>query len=150
MRALLQRVDHASVRVEDETVGKIGSGLVVFLGIEPADETADRDWIIRKLTGLKLFEDQDGRMNQNLLDHNGQILLISQFTLHASTKKGTRPSFHRAAPPAQAQELYEDFLSTLESTLPGKVQSGIFAAHMDVSLQNNGPITMMLDSKSPE
>lgn len=150
MRALIQRVSHAEVTVMQKSLGAINQGLLLFLGIAPDDTEDDIKWLIRKITQMKIFEDSEGRMNLNLIDIAGEVLAISQFTLHVSTKKGNRPSFHRAAPPKIAETLYLDFLKELESVMPGKVQSGEFGAEMQVSLTNDGPVTIILDSKNPE
>lgn len=150
MRAIIQRVKRAAVLVEGETVGEIKGGLVVFLSIEAADEVSDEAWLLRKITQLKLFTGEDGKLSKSLLGVCGELLLISQFTLHASTKKGTRPSFHRSAPPEMAKEKYESFCKAAEALLPCKVQTGVFSAHMEVSLINDGPVTLILDSKAPE
>ena len=151
MRAILQRVQHASVSVNQEVVGEISSGLLIFLGIEPSDQPKDQDWLLRKITQLKIFEGADGRMSENLLSTNGSLLIVSQFTLHASTKKGTRPSFHRSAPPAYAEECYLSFIEAARQILPSEqVQAGVFGADMQVSLLNDGPVTLILDSQNPE
>ena len=136
MRAIVQRVQSAQVVVEGQTVGQIRQGLLVFLGIESADEASDQEWLLRKVTQLKVFEGGDGRMSESLLSSGGELLVVSQFTLHASTKKGTRPSFHRSAPPVKARQVYEAFLEAARMLLPDKVQSGVFGTHMDVSLMN--------------
>lgn len=150
MRALIQRVSHAEVTVQQKPIGVINQGLLVFLGIAPEDTEADIKWLIRKITQMKIFEDSEERMNLNLIDIAGEVLAISQFTLHASTKKGNRPSFHRAAPPQLAEQLYSEFLKELESVIPQRVQAGEFGADMQISLTNDGPVTIMLDSKHPE
>jgi len=150
MRAVIQRVKDASVTVEEKIIGKIQAGYLILLGIESEDTPEDQDWLIKKITTLKLFSDTEGRMSKNLLDINGELLIISQFTLHASIKKGTRPSFHRSAPPQFAEERYNSFCEKVRNLLPEKVQTGEFGAHMDIALLNDGPVTLFLDSKRPE
>ena len=150
MRAIVQRVQQVHVTVDETVVGQIQQGLLVFLGIEETDGKEDQEWLLRKITQLKIFESADGRMSESLLSADGELLVISQFTLHASTKKGTRPSFHRSAPPKIAEEIYEAFLTAAKELVPDKVHSGTFGAHMDVSLINDGPVTLILDSKNPE
>ena len=150
MRVLLQRVSQAAVNVGGEVVGQIGQGLLVLVGIEADDTPSDIDWLCRKIVALRIFNDDAGLMNRSVLDIGGQILAISQFTLHASTKKGTRPSYSRAARPDFAQPMYHAFLETLSTALGKPVQQGIFGADMQVSLVNDGPVTIWLDSKTPE
>ena len=150
MRVLLQRVSEAAVRVDGAVVGQIGPGLLALVGIEAADTPADIDWLCRKIVALRIFNDDAGLMNRSLLDTGGNILAISQFTLHASTKKGTRPSYSRAARPDFAQPMYHAFLANLSAALGKTVQQGIFGADMQVSLINDGPVTIWLDSKAPE
>ena len=150
MRVLLQRVSQAAVNVEGEVVGQIGQGLLALVGIEADDTPSDIDWLCRKIVALRIFNDDAGLMNRSVLDIGGQILAISQFTLHASTKKGTRPSYSRAARPDFAQPMYHAFLEALSTELGKPVQQGIFGADMQVSLVNDGPVTIWLDSKSPE
>ena len=150
MRVLLQRVSQAAVNVGGEVVGQIGQGLLVLVGIEADDTPSDIDWLCRKIVALRIFNDDAGLMNRSVLDIGGQILAISQFTLHASTRKGSRPSYSRAARPDFAQPMYHAFLANLSSTLGKTVQQGIFGADMQVSLTNDGPVTIWLDSKAPE
>ncbi|MFO1386756.1 MAG: D-aminoacyl-tRNA deacylase [Chitinivorax sp.] len=150
MRVLLQRVSQAAVNVEGEVVGQIGQGLLALVGIEADDTPADIDWLCRKIVALRIFNDDAGKMNRSVLDIDGNILAISQFTLHASTKKGTRPSYSRAARPDFAQPMYHAFLEALSTALGKPVQQGIFGADMQVSLVNDGPVTIWLDSKAPE
>ena len=150
MRVLLQRVSQAAVNVGGEVVGQIGQGLLVLVGIEADDTPSDIDWLCRKIVALRIFNDDAGLMNRSVLDIGGQILAISQFTLHASTKKGTRPSYSRAARPDFAQPMYHAFLETLCTALGKPVQQGIFGADMKISLVNDGPVTIWLDSKNPE
>ena len=149
MRVLLQRVSHASVEVDEQIVGKIDQGFLVFLGIEEDDDQVDIDYLVKKISGMRVFADNEGKMNLDIKQKEGKILCVSQFTLHASTRKGNRPSFIRAASPEKAEELYQNFLKTLrEQGL--EVESGIFGAHMKVDLLNDGPVTIWLDSKEKE
>jgi D-tyrosyl-tRNA(Tyr) deacylase len=150
MRALIQRVAHASVSVEGDVKGAIDKGLLVFVGIEPSDNVEDIQWISRKIVQLRIFDDADGVMNLSLKDIAGGILLISQFTLHASIKKGNRPGYIGAARPEVAIPLYKQMISQLESDLGQKIESGVFGADMKVSLLNDGPVTIWMDSKNPE
>ena len=147
MIAVIQRTSEAKVDIEDKIVGKIGCGLLVLLGIEELDSIEDIDWLARKIVNLRIFDDEDGVMNHSVTDVKGDILLVSQFTLHASTKKGNRPSYIKAAKPDTAIPLYEKFKSTLEKNLGRKVQSGEFGAMMQVSLTNDGPVTILIDTK---
>jgi D-tyrosyl-tRNA(Tyr) deacylase len=150
MRLVIQRVKEASVSVNRETVGKIESGLLVLLGIETADTTEDIHWLVGKLVQLRVFSDEGGLMNLSVVDVAGEILLVSQFTLFASTKKGNRPSYIRAARPEQAIPLYQQFIESLESSLGKPVATGIFGADMQVALTNDGPVTIIIDSKNKE
>ncbi|MFM6970639.1 MAG: D-aminoacyl-tRNA deacylase [Sediminibacterium sp.] len=150
MRVVIQRVLEASVVVDEKVVGAIGSGLLVLLGIEDADTNDDVEWLSNKITGLRLFDDADGVMNLSVKDIGGDILLISQFTLLASTKKGNRPSYIKASKPPIAVPLYEQMIATLRIDLGKPVQTGIFGADMKVSLINNGPVTITIDSKNKE
>ncbi len=150
MRAVIQRVSEASVVIKGKVEGEIHSGLLVLLGIESEDSEADIDWMTSKILQMRIFSDAEGKMNESLLDQKGEILVISQFTLHASTKKGNRPSFIKAARPEIAIPLYEAFLKRLEIQIPGKVQKGIFGADMKVKLINDGPVTITIDSKNKE
>jgi D-tyrosyl-tRNA(Tyr) deacylase len=136
--------------VDEKVVGAIGSGLLVLLGIEDADTNDDVEWLSNKITGLRLFDDADGVMNLSVKDIGGDILLISQFTLLASTKKGNRPSYIKASKPPIAVPLYEQMIATLRNDLGKPVQTGIFGADMKVSLINNGPVTITIDSKNKE
>jgi len=146
MRALLQRVSQASVAVEEQTVGKIGPGFLVLLGIGPGDGEAQVKTLTEKIVHLRVFEDDNGKMNRSLLDIRGQVLVVSQFTLYADIRKGRRPSFIEAAPPTIAQPLVEQFKAAI-SAHDIKVEGGIFGAHMEVALVNNGPVTIWLDSE---
>ncbi|MEM9932438.1 MAG: D-aminoacyl-tRNA deacylase [Bacteroidota bacterium] len=150
MRALIQRVSHASVEVEGKTLGSIQQGLLVLLGIAHEDTETDQDWLIRKVLNLRIFSDEEGKMNLSVKDIQGEILLISQFTLFANSKKGNRPSYIRSAPPAISIPMYERFLDELQAQFPGKVASGEFGADMKVSLLNDGPVTILLDSQQQD
>lgn len=148
MRVVLQRVQEAAVVVEGKTLGQIEQGLLLLLGIEAADGPEDIQWLCRKLLGLRVFSDEEGKMNWSVQDVKGGILVISQFTLFANVRKGTRPSFVGAAPPAVAIPLYEQFVQSLEEGLGKPVATGEFGADMKVSLVNDGPVTIWLDSKN--
>lgn len=151
MRALIQRVSRAEVRVQGLVTGSIGHGLLVLLGAEHDDTREDVAWLAAKICSMRIFSDADGKMNLDLQQINGGLLIVSQFTLHASTKKGNRPSFIRAARPEHAEPLYEAFLSACRERLPGQaVGSGVFGAMMEVDLVNDGPVTIWMDSRAPE
>ncbi len=150
MRVVIQRVLEASVVVDEKVVGAINNGLLVLLGIEDADTEEDIHWLSNKIVGLRLFDDAEGVMNLSVKDIEGDILLISQFTLMASTKKGNRPSYIKASKPPIAVPLYEQMIAALTNDLGKKVQTGIFGADMKVSLINNGPVTITIDSKNKE
>ncbi len=150
MRVVIQRVLEASVVVDEKVVGAIGNGLLVLLGIEDADNLEDITWLSNKITGLRLFDDTEGVMNLSVKDIGGDILLISQFTLLASTKKGNRPSYIKASKPPIAMPLYEQMILALSNDLGKPLQTGIFGADMKVSLINNGPVTINIDSKNKE
>ena len=150
MRVVIQRVLEASVVVDEKVVGSIQNGLLVLLGIEDADTEEDIHWLSNKIVGLRLFDDAEGVMNLSVKDIGGDILLISQFTLMASTKKGNRPSYIKASKPPIAVTLYEQMIATLSTDLGKAVQTGIFGADMKVSLLNNGPVTITIDSKNKE
>jgi D-tyrosyl-tRNA(Tyr) deacylase len=147
MRVVIQRVSEAAVKISGESVGEIQHGFLILLGIETEDGTSDADYLIQKVSQMRVFSDVDGKMNLNIQEVDGSVLVVSQFTLHASTKKGNRPSFIRAARPEQAIPLYEYFLQQLQTLLPGKISSGKFGADMKVSLINDGPVTIIMDSK---
>jgi D-tyrosyl-tRNA(Tyr) deacylase len=147
MRIVIQRVREASVKINDEIVGEIQQGLLVLLGIEHVDSELDADYLIQKLIHLRIFGDDEGKMNLSVSDISGSLLIVSQFTLFADTKKGNRPSFIRSARPEQAIPLYEYFLSKLKKTFSGKIEKGIFGGDMQVELINDGPVTIILDSK---
>jgi len=150
MRAVIQRVSEASVVIEGTLSGSIGHGLVVLLAVEETDGPEDIEWLSGKIVRLRIFDDAAGLMNRSVLDVQGEILLVSQFTLFASTKKGNRPSFSRSARPEIAITIYEQFIARLSQDLGRPVQTGRFGAHMLVSLANHGPVTIIIDSKSPE
>lgn len=150
MRAVLQRVSEASCSVEGEITGAISGGFLVLLGVEDTDTTEDMQWLAQKITGMRVFGDENGLMNKALADVDGSILLISQFTLFAQTKKGNRPSFIRAARPDKAIPLYEQMITVLEGLTGKKVQTGIFGADMKVSLVNDGPVTIVMDTKDKD
>jgi D-tyrosyl-tRNA(Tyr) deacylase len=150
MRVVIQRVLEASVVVDEKAVGAIKNGLLVLLGIEDADTEEDIKWLSNKIVGLRLFDDAAGVMNLSIKDMGGDILLISQFTLMASTKKGNRPSYIKASKPPIAVPLYEQMIATLCNDLGKPIQTGIFGADMKVSLINNGPVTITIDSKNKE
>jgi len=150
MRAVIQRVSSASVTIEGEVAGRIEAGLLVLLGIEEADTAEDIEWLAAKMVNLRLFVDETGALNRNVLESGGGILLISQFTLFASTKKGTKPSWHRAAKPAVAIPLYEAMVAELTAALGRPVATGRFGAMMQVALVNDGPVTLLLDTKARE
>lgn len=150
MRVVIQRVSEASVKIEGIVHGAIDAGQLILLGIEQEDQEEDADWLVSKICGLRIFSDEEGKMNLSFNDCNGRFLVISQFTLHASTKKGNRPSYIRSARPEQAVPLYEYFLCKLENESNTKVERGIFGADMKVSLINDGPVTILIDSKNRE
>ncbi|RPA68165.1 D-tyrosyl-tRNA(Tyr) deacylase [Cyclobacteriaceae bacterium YHN15] len=148
MIAVIQRVSESSVKIEGEIKGAIGLGLLVLLGIEDADNQEDIEWLSKKIINLRIFPDDLGVMNRSILDAQGDILLISQFTLHASIKKGNRPSYIKAAKPDYAIPMYEQFIKRLEAELGKKIQTGEFGADMKVLLVNDGPVTIIIDSKN--
>ena len=148
MRALVQRVREASVHVDRQPVGEIGPGLLVLLGVREGDTQREADWIADKIAALRVFPDEDGRMNRSVRDASGEVLVVSQFTLYGSLKKGTRPSFSQAAAPDHAEALYEHIVSRLAETLGREVPTGRFGAYMDVRLVNDGPVTLMLEREA--
>ena len=150
MRIVIQKVTGASVAVEKKTVVTIGKGLLVLLGIEDADTDDDIDWLVKKMVQLRIFDDENGVMNLSVQDIDGDVLIVSQFTLHASTKKGNRPSYIRASKPEFAVPKYEKFILRTEENLGKKVGTGIFGAMMEVSLVNDGPVTIIIDSKQKD
>ncbi len=150
MRALLQRVSQASVTVDGKVQNVIGKGLLIFLGVEPEDTEADANWLSSKIAKMRLFPDSEGVMNDSIMDAQGEFLVISQFTLHASVKKGNRPSYYKAARPSHAEPMYEHFMEQLWMDSGLVVKSGTFGADMKVALINDGPITIWMDSKNKE
>ncbi len=150
MRIVIQRVTQASVNIENKEYSGIGSGLLVFLGIEESDSKEEIEWLCGKVSRLRVFDDAEGIMNLSVQDAGGEILLISQFTLHASTRKGNRPSYIRAARPEIAIPLYEEFAKALSRSVGKDVKTGVFGAMMQVSLVNDGPVTIIIDSKNRE
>jgi D-aminoacyl-tRNA deacylase len=150
MRAVIQRVTQASCTVDGEVTGKIGLGFLVLLGIEDADTSEDLQWLAQKICGLRVFGDENGLMNKALADVEGNILLISQFTLFAQTKKGNRPSFLRAAKPDKAIPMYEEMIKVLSAITGKKIAMGIFGADMKISLTNDGPVTIIMDTKDKD
>lgn len=150
MRVILQRVSEAAVSVDEEIVGEIGPGLILFVGIEDEDTDEDIEWICNKVAKMRIFSDEEGKMNFSVKDVDGGILAVSQFTLHASVKKGNRPSFMAAARPEYAIPMYEKFVKILEITSGRTVETGEFGADMQVRLINDGPVTIFIDSKNRE
>lgn len=150
MRVVVQRVKEASVTVDGAVISKIGTGYLILLGIENADTTEDIEWLCGKVARLRIFDDEQSAMNLSILDIDGEVIVVSQFTLHASTKKGNRPSFLKAARPEVAIPLYEKFVAQLSSVLGKTVQTGEFGAMMDVALINDGPVTVSIDTKVRE
>jgi D-tyrosyl-tRNA(Tyr) deacylase len=147
MRAVIQRVSHAEVVVDQQTVGAIQHGLLILLGIENGDESSDADYLVQKITQMRIFNDEQGKMNRSVIDTSGECLVVSQFTLHADTRKGNRPSFLLAARPEQAIPLYEYFIQQMNQILSKPCATGIFGADMKVTLLNDGPVTIIIDSK---
>ena len=150
MRLVIQRVSEAAVHISDECVGEIAHGFLLLLGIETEDDRSDADYLIQKVSQMRVFSDADGKMNLNIQEVDGSVLVVSQFTLHASTKKGNRPSYIRAARPEQAIPLYETLIAELSSALGKPIATGIFGADMKVSLLNDGPVTIWMDSQNKE
>ena len=150
MRVVIQRVTRASVKVDHQIVGQIGHGLLVLVGIEDADNEDDTNWISNKIVNMRIFNDEAGVMNKSVKEEQGSILLISQFTLHASTKKGNRPSYIKASKGPQAIPLYESLKTKLEEDLGKKIEQGKFGADMKVELLNDGPVSIVMDSKNKE
>lgn len=147
MRVVVQRVSEARVVIDGVVAGQIGRGVLVLVGVEAGDSTGDAEWLAAKIVALRIFPDDEGKMNRSVVDVAGEALVVSQFTLHASTKKGTRPSFVRAAPPEEAVPRYERFLAEVERGLGRPVARGVFAADMQVALVNDGPVTILIDSR---
>ena len=150
MRVVIQRVKQASVSVQGVKISEIQKGLLILLGVETQDTQQDIDWLVAKVAKLRIFEDLDGAMNVSLQDLQADVIVVSQFTLHASTKKGNRPSFIKAAKPEVAIPIYQGFVEGLEKQLDKKVQTGQFGAMMDVALVNDGPVTITIDTKNKE
>jgi D-tyrosyl-tRNA(Tyr) deacylase len=150
MRIVIQKVSKASVTVENQLISSIGKGLLVLVGIEDADTDEDIDWLVKKILQLRIFEDENGVMNLSVQDVEGDIIIVSQFTLHANTKKGNRPSYIRAAKPEFAIPIYEKVIQKTETLLGKKVGTGVFGAMMDVELINDGPVTIIIDSKQKD
>ena len=150
MRVVVQKVKNAAVKVNNQLVDEIKNGLVVLAGYEPSDSQEDISWMVKKIIKMRIFDDSENRLNFSLLDVNGEILLISQFTLHASIKKGNRPSYIKAADSKKAKLMYDQTISEFETVLKRKISTGKFGANMDVSLVNNGPVTIIIDSKKKE
>jgi D-tyrosyl-tRNA(Tyr) deacylase len=150
MKAVIQRVSQSSVKVNGKTLGQTSLGLLILLGIEEVDNRTDAEWLAKKVIGLRIFSDEHGKMNLNIEAARGELLVISQFTLHASTKKGTRPSFIKAARPEQAIPLYEAFIEECEKMIGKSVARGRFGADMQVELINDGPVTITIDTQNKE
>tara|TARA_R110000782_G_scaffold239477_1_gene325894 strand:- start:543 stop:998 length:456 start_codon:yes stop_codon:yes gene_type:complete len=150
MRVVIQRVTKASVTVDEKQISAIESGLLILVGIENLDSQEDIDWLSNKIVNLRIFNDDQGVMNNSLLENNGDVIVVSQFTLHASTKKGNRPSYINAARPETAVPIYEAFVKALELKLGKKVGTGVFGADMKVALLNDGPVTIVIDTKNKE
>ena len=150
MKVVIQRVSAAAVEVENSTIGEIKQGLLLLIGIEESDEQEDIDWLCRKTCNMRIFSDENGNMNLSVKDVGGDILVVSQFTLHASTKKGNRPSFIKSAKPEISKPLYEEFKIQVAYELAKPIYCGEFGADMKISLQNDGPVTIFLDSKNKE
>lgn len=150
MRVVIQRVTQASVTIEGKVCGAVENGFMILVGIEESDNETDIEWLSKKIVNLRVFDDDNGVMNRSILDIDGNILLISQFTLHAMVAKGNRPSYIRAAKPEISIPIYEKFIESLEEHLGKKIEHGVFGADMKVSLVNNGPVTILIDSKRRE
>lgn len=150
MRAVIQRVSSASVEINKTVKSKIGVGFLILLGITDTDSSEDIEWLCGKISRLRIFADENGAMNRSISEANGEIIVVSQFTLHASTKKGNRPSFIKAAKPEMAIPLYQQFVEQLEKETGKKIQTGEFGADMKVSLTNDGPVTIIIDTKNKE
>ncbi len=148
MIAVIQRVTEASVTIDHRIKSQIGQGLLILLGIEDADDHEDIEWLVKKIINLRIFDDENGVMNKSALDVQGEFLIVSQFTLHASTKKGNRPSYIKAAKPEIAIPLYEAFIEHMQSEVPTEIQTGEFGADMKVRLLNDGPVTIIIDTKN--
>jgi D-tyrosyl-tRNA(Tyr) deacylase len=150
MRAVIQRVSEASVMIDGIITANIGPGLLVLLGVEEIDDASDVDWLCGKIARMRIFQDADGKMNLAVVESGGEVLVVSQFTLHASTKKGNRPSFIRAAPPLHSEPLYEAFCAAMERETAKTTARGVFGGDMKISLVNDGPVTIVIDSRDRE
>ena len=150
MKVVIQKVKNASVEVNDQLIGEINKGLVVLVGYESLDSIEDISWLVHKIVNMRIFDDSNGKLNLSVSDLNGEILLVSQFTLHASVKKGNRPSYIKAANSKKANQMYELTISEFEKVLKRKISTGKFGANMEVSLVNNGPVTITIDTKNKE
>jgi len=150
MRAVIQRVTEASVAIDGEMISRVGPGLLVLLGVEEIDDASDVDWLAGKIARMRIFGDAEGKMNLSVAETGGQVMVVSQFTLHASTKKGNRPSFIRAAAPEHSEPLYEAFCAAMERQTGNLVKRGVFGGDMKVSLINDGPVTIVMDSRARE
>lgn len=150
MRTVIQRVQSASVTIDGEIKSAIGKGLLIFLGIEDKDSEADIEWLVKKIVNLRIFDDENGVMNRSIIDINGEALVVSQFTLHASTKKGNRPSYIKASKPEKAIPLYNEFCDEMSLALGKTIGTGRFGADMKVGILNDGPVTILIDSQNKE
>ena len=150
MKVVIQRVSDARVKVNDKIISEIKLGFLVLLGVEKSDSQTDVNWLVSKISNLRVFSDDELKMNLSIKDVKGEIIVVSQFTLHAKTKKGNRPSYTKAASPEQAEQLYEEFISLLKNESEVNVQSGVFGANMQVDIVNDGPVTIIIDSKNKE
>ena len=150
MRTVIQRVQSASVTIDGEIKSAIGKGLLIFLGIEDKDSEADIEWLVKKIVNLRIFDDENGVMNRSIIEINGEALVVSQFTLHASTKKGNRPSYIKASKPEKAIPLYNEFCDEMSLALGKTIGTGRFGADMKVGILNNGPVTILIDSQNKE
>ena len=150
MRVVIQRVNFASVEIENQIYSSIQKGLLILVGIEKEDNEQDIEWLSKKIVQLRIFNDEQGKLNKSVQDVDGEILVVSQFTLHASTKKGTRPSYSKAAPPEIAIPLYEKFIEKLSEISGKEIKTGQFGAYMKINLENDGPVTIIIDTKNKE
>jgi D-aminoacyl-tRNA deacylase len=150
MRGVIQRVSQASVNIDEKKVASINEGLLILLGIETQDTKEDSDWLANKISTLRIFSDSEGKMNKSVTEVDGEVIVVSQFTLHAKTKKGNRPSYIKAARPEQSIPLYEQFKKDLSEAIGNQVQSGEFGADMQVTLINDGPVTIIIDTRNKE
>ncbi len=150
MRVVLQRVTSCALSIESQEKCRIGYGILILLGIEEADNNEDIEWLSSKITGLRIFDDEQGAMNLDIRDIEGELMVVSQFTLHASIRKGNRPSYIKAARPEVAQPLYDTFIQSIEQSLGRKVETGQFGAYMEIALVNDGPATFIIDTKNKE